>query len=350
MSTTELVPHHETESPMVLLEHAPKAVLAEAQRAAAALADVLKNKPKPVIMNGEQYLEFEDWQTAGRFYGITAGLEDDPTYVEFGSVRGFKSTAVALYRGQVISRATAYCLSDEEKWGARPKYEWQYVTTDGELSAEDPGRDRIVWEDNPKNPGKKRPKRERVLVGEETVPLFQLSSMSQTRACAKVLRNVLSWVVVLAGYKATPAEELPVERASRAGHSNEEGDEPRSERRSSTPTSQLDEQVSTSRGAVPQHEALPPRRPEQPRHVSQGSGSRLPKWDKPCPRCKTKGAVIISKKRPGSYHCWPSHPDVEGCGYDFTPEDAQIHEGAAEERKRSTSSARVRDDFDGPQE
>jgi len=33
--------------------------------------------------------------------------------------------------------------------------------------------------------------------------------MAQTRAGAKALRNVLAWVVVLAGYRPTPAEELP---------------------------------------------------------------------------------------------------------------------------------------------
>jgi len=32
--------------------------------------------------------------------------------------------------------------------------------------------------------------------------------MAQTRACAKALRNVLAWVVVLAGYRPTPAEEM----------------------------------------------------------------------------------------------------------------------------------------------
>jgi hypothetical protein len=40
------------------------------------------------------------------------------------------------------------------------------------------------------------------------VPLYQLASMAQTRANAKVMRNVLSWVAVLAGYKPTPAEEM----------------------------------------------------------------------------------------------------------------------------------------------
>jgi hypothetical protein len=38
--------------------------------------------------------------------------------------------------------------------------------------------------------------------------LWQLRSMAQTRACAKALRNVLAWIVVLAGYSPTPAEEM----------------------------------------------------------------------------------------------------------------------------------------------
>src|SRR5262249_527648 len=50
--------------------------------------------------------------------------------------------------------------------------------------------------------------KEKIQVGEEAVPMFQLASMAQTRANAKVLRNVLSWVAVLAGYKPTPAEEI----------------------------------------------------------------------------------------------------------------------------------------------
>jgi len=43
----------------------PDIVLEEARRAAVALHDVFLNKKKPVIMNGEPYLEFEDWQTVG---------------------------------------------------------------------------------------------------------------------------------------------------------------------------------------------------------------------------------------------------------------------------------------------
>jgi hypothetical protein len=39
-------------------------------------------------------------------------------------------------------------------------------------------------------------------------PEFQLASMAQTRACGKVLRLLLGWIVTLAGYEPTPAEEI----------------------------------------------------------------------------------------------------------------------------------------------
>lgn len=158
------------------VDRPPQEVLVEATKAATALQDVISRKKKKVVMNGEQYLEFEDWQTLGHFYGVTAGEDGDPEPVTINEVHGFKASAVAYRHGQVISRATQYCMRDEEKWRARPKYEW-------------------------KNGVKTQ-------VGEEVVPTFQLSSMAQTRACAKVLRNVLAWVVVLAGYRPTPHEEM----------------------------------------------------------------------------------------------------------------------------------------------
>lgn len=136
----------------------PQEVLADAQKAAKALAEVVRNKKKPVIMNGEQYLEFEDWQTVAKFYGVTAKVISTE-YISFGEVHGFEAKAVAINRyGMEISGAEAMCLNDEPNWKSKP--------------------------------------------------LFQLRSMAQTRACSKSLRNVLAWVVVLAGYKPTPAEEM----------------------------------------------------------------------------------------------------------------------------------------------
>lgn len=158
----------------------PKVVLAEAQSAAKALKTVLDAKPKKVMMNGEQYLEFEDWQTVGKFYGVTVKVAST-TYVEFGGVKGFESRAEVLDKtGLSISAAESMCLNDEPKWSTRAKYEWKSING----------------------------QRVKEQVGEEAVPMFQLRSMAQTRACAKALRNVLAWVVVLAGYKPTPAEEM----------------------------------------------------------------------------------------------------------------------------------------------
>jgi len=142
----------------IVISRPPEAVLSEAQRAAKSLADVVSNKKKPVIMNGEQYLEFEDWQTVGRFYGVTAKVVSTE-FMDLGGVQGFLARAVAIRAdGMEISAAEAMCMNDEPNWKSKP--------------------------------------------------LFQLRSMAQTRACAKSLRNVLAWVVVLAGYRATPAEEM----------------------------------------------------------------------------------------------------------------------------------------------
>jgi hypothetical protein len=136
----------------------PKESIAEARNAAKELQAVVSGKQKPVMFNGEQYLEFEDWQTVGNFYGLTSKVIST-NYIEYGTVRGFEARSVALNRyGAEVSAAESMCLNDEPNW--------------------------------------------------KNKPLFQLRSMAQTRACAKALRNILAWVVVLAGYKPAVAEEM----------------------------------------------------------------------------------------------------------------------------------------------
>ena len=176
----------------------PEVVLAEAQQAAKALAAVISGKKKKVMFQGEQYLEFEDWQTVGRFYGVTAKVEKT-AYVEYGEARGFEARATAILApsGLVISAAESICLDDESNWA--------------------------------------------------TKPLYQLRSMCQTRACAKALRNVLDWVVVLAGYRPTPAEEM-----------SDLGDRPPIK-----PPQRTSSRVTTKPSAVSEPE--PPQQPESPR-------------------------------------------------------------------------------------
>lgn len=185
----------------------PEVVLEEARKAALALKSVISQKPKPVIFNQEQYIEFEDWQLIAHFYGVTTRVMSTG-FVQFGDVVGWEASADAVHvaSGRILSSAESMCLNDEEKWRTKPKYEWHYVKKSGGLSADDPGKDELIWEEGAD--GRSRPKKERVRVGDEAVPLFQLRSMAQTRAQAKVLSNVFRYVVVLAGFKATPAEEM----------------------------------------------------------------------------------------------------------------------------------------------
>lgn len=155
----------------------PSQVLAEAHEAAKELQKRIAGKKKPVVFNGEQYLEFEDWQMLAHFYGYCPKIEG-AKYIKLGEAHGFKASAELVNErtGAVVSRAEAMCLDDEDNWNERAKYEWR-------------------------NGAKTQ-------VDTVKVPTFQLLSMAQTRACAKVCRNKLAWVVVLAGYKPTPAEEM----------------------------------------------------------------------------------------------------------------------------------------------
>jgi hypothetical protein len=192
----QIVRYQPAESLAVMRE--PEQVLADAQKAASALMKVVSGKKKQITFNGETYLESGDWQTVAKFYGVTAKVESTK-FVTFGEASGFEAAAVALdCNGREVSRGEAMCLNDEDNWGMRPKYEWQN---------EFDSNGKMIWEFNEAK-GKNLPRRKKVQVGEAPTPLFQLRSMAQTRACGKALSNLFKWVVVLAGYKPTPAEEM----------------------------------------------------------------------------------------------------------------------------------------------
>lgn len=147
------------EQQLLSVSRPPDVILQEAKRAAQALQQVISSKPRKVMFGGKQYVESDDWALIARFYGATSKVRET-RFVEFGEVKGFEAMAdvILVSTGQVISSGEAMCLSDEKNWSNKP--------------------------------------------------LFQLRSMAQTRACAKALRNVFSWVVVLAGFAPTPAEEM----------------------------------------------------------------------------------------------------------------------------------------------
>jgi hypothetical protein len=214
----------------------PEQILAEAKNAADVLMRVYNSKPEKdkVKMNGNYYLEFEDWNTLARFFNVTPKTKSTE-FVTYGSVQGFEAfaEAVTVIDGVsvVLTSADAMCLNDEENWGPRAKYEWQDVLDD---------KGNKIWEDNPKKPGSKRPKAQRIKVGEEPTPLFQLRSMAQTRAQAKCLRQLFSWVIVLAelkGIATTPAEEMGGSTIEQEGEAKPEVQQPKQSQPTGTPIS-----------------------------------------------------------------------------------------------------------------
>lgn len=134
------------------------------------LRQIIATRKNPVIINGKRYLEFRDWQLIGMAFGVTAKVEsaeeiwqekpskDSEATYTLKELAGFAARAVAIVDGVEVSAAEAECLFDEKN------------------------RD---WKNKPR---------------------FMLKSMAQTRACAKALRNCLSWVLDYADYKdAEPA-------------------------------------------------------------------------------------------------------------------------------------------------
>lgn len=142
-----------------MLVQAPKDAIREGTEAANSLMEVVRKGNLASNINGKEYLRFEAWQTIARFYGYTVKTADTK-FVKYNGASGFESRAVVIQvaNGRIVGGAEAICMNDEKNWSNRP--------------------------------------------------LYALKSMAQTRASAKALRQVLAWVAVLAGFEATPAEEM----------------------------------------------------------------------------------------------------------------------------------------------
>jgi hypothetical protein len=159
----------------------PEIAMKEAELVAAAFRLRAEKLQLYKQIGTSKHLLIEGWQMLASMYRITASITST-RYVEFGEVNGWEATAEAIHipTGQVVSRADAICLSDEDNWGPRPKYDWKEV--DG--------------------------KRVKTQIGTVPTPTQQLRSMCQTRACSKVYSNLLKFVARMAGFAGTPAEEM----------------------------------------------------------------------------------------------------------------------------------------------
>lgn len=142
----------------VMIINNPESTIALATNTSDVLSRVIKDKGWSVNIQGKQYPQVEAWQTVGKFFGYSAKTEWTK-YVEYGNVKGFEARVVIVDKdGKEVGGAETSCMNDEKTWATRP--------------------------------------------------LHTLKSMAQTRAVSKAYRQILSWVMVMAGYQPTPYEEV----------------------------------------------------------------------------------------------------------------------------------------------
>lgn len=133
----------------------PVEVVQQAVRVADALKAVVVAKKLVANIGGKEYPQVEAWLTLAAMLRLTTICEWSRPVIDGWEARVYIRDA----SGATVGAAEAQCLSSE-----RTKKNWE---------------------------------------------AYALRSMAQTRATAKALRSVLGFVMVLAGYEATPIEEMP---------------------------------------------------------------------------------------------------------------------------------------------
>ena len=159
---TELAIRDEVVQLGTIQTRGPADVIQRASSIATALADIIDKRNLYTILRGKKFVMVEGWSTLGAMLGVlprevSADRLEDGGYL----------AVVELVRandGAIIGRGSALCGMDEVDrkgnltWGARPEYARR--------------------------------------------------SMAITRATGKAYRLGFSWIMALAGYEPTPAEEI----------------------------------------------------------------------------------------------------------------------------------------------
>jgi hypothetical protein len=135
----------------------PNDVIARATDMAGVLAKLIDDRKLYSSISGKKYVRVEGWSTLGAMLGV---LPREVEVVEHEN--GDFEATVELIRtsdAMVIGRASAIVSSDERNWATRER--------------------------------------------------FARRSMAITRATGKAYRLGFAWMMTLAGYEGTPAEEMP---------------------------------------------------------------------------------------------------------------------------------------------
>jgi hypothetical protein len=154
--STDVAPTH-VQSQNLFHTDDPVEVITRASRAAEALKGVIRQQGLVSNIQGREHVRVEGWTTLGSMLGVVPVVTwTRPT------TDGWEARVEArTLDGRVVGAAEAMCSKSERTWSKRDDY--------------------------------------------------ALRSMAQTRATSKALRGPLGFVVTLAGYEATPAEEMPAD-------------------------------------------------------------------------------------------------------------------------------------------
>jgi hypothetical protein len=133
----------------------PLEIIGKATRIAEALSKVLRDQKLTSNISGREHVRVEGWTLLGTMLGVYPVVEWTRPVADGWEARVEARTLT----GAVVGAAEAECLRTERTWKSRDDY--------------------------------------------------ALRSMAQTRAVSKALRGPLGFVVTLAGFEATPAEEMP---------------------------------------------------------------------------------------------------------------------------------------------
>ena len=141
----------------------PKAMIQEAAITASAMADVIRAKHLYKTIGAKNHVLLEGWTMLGAMRGVFASTVwtrplEDGEGIRLGWEARVEARTLA---GQLVGAAEASCLYAERNWKGKDDY--------------------------------------------------AVRSMAQTRATSKALRMPLGFILVLAGYEACPAEEMPSE-------------------------------------------------------------------------------------------------------------------------------------------
>jgi hypothetical protein len=158
-------------TPSIFSSSAPTLIIEEATDIANQLSDIIKSKRLYKPIGKKNHVFVEGWTTLGALLGVFPYPETSIRLDREDEIAYEATVIVRTLNGMELSKGEAICSSKESNWKNADEY--------------------------------------------------AIKSMATTRATSKALRIPLGWVMVLAGYSATPAEEMMGKGFSQPGRTQQ---------------------------------------------------------------------------------------------------------------------------------